>query len=155
MKAYLRGEIISFAAYKNKWSKQKQTDIANQILNIDKQYANSLSPEPYMERLKLLAEFNLLFSHEVESHLLRSKSNYYEHGGKPGKLLATQLHWLRAKQLIAGVRTDNGAITSDQKRILTSLKSSTRIYTLQTVQQTVILWNTSLITLTYHPFLKT
>ena len=117
MKAYLRGEIISFSAYKNKCSKQKQTDIANQILNKDKQYANSPSPELYKERLKLQAEFNVLSSHEIESLLLQSKSNYYEHGGKTGKLLATQLRGLRSKQLIAGVRTDNGCITSDQKEI--------------------------------------
>lgn len=117
MKAYLRGEIISFSAYKNKCSKQKQTDIANQILNIDKQHVNSPSPDLYKERLKLQAEFNVLSSHEVESLLLRSKSNYYEHGGKTGKLLATQLRGLRMNQLIAGVQTDNGCITSDQKEI--------------------------------------
>lgn len=123
VKTSLRGEIISFAAYKNKCSKQKQTDIANQILNIDKQYANSPSPERYKERLKLQAVFNLISSREVESHLLRSKSNYYEHGGKTGKLLAAQLRGLRAKQLIAGVWTDNGGITSDQKEINDKFKT--------------------------------
>lgn len=45
MKAYLRGEIISFAAYKRKSSMQKQNDIANRIQSIDKQCANLPSPE--------------------------------------------------------------------------------------------------------------
>lgn len=116
MKAYLRGEVISFAAYKTKCSKQKQTDIANQILNIDRQYANSPSLELYKERLKLQAELNLLSSHQIESHLLRNKSNYYEHGEQTGKLLANQLRGVRAKRLIAAVRTENG-ISSDQKMI--------------------------------------
>lgn len=67
--------------------------------------------------MKLQTEFNLLTSHLVERQLLQTKSNYYEHGEKTGKLLANQLRGLRAKQLIAGVRTDNGGITSDQKLI--------------------------------------
>jgi hypothetical protein len=76
LKAYLRGEIISFAAYKNKCTKQKQTEIAGQILNIDKQYANSPSSELYKERLKLQTEFNLLSSREVADQLLRSRSTF-------------------------------------------------------------------------------
>lgn len=68
-----------------------------------------------MERLKLQTEFNLLSSREVESQWCRS--NFYEHGEKSGKFLGNQLRWLRAKQLIAGVRTDNGNITSDSKVI--------------------------------------
>lgn len=91
MKAFQRAEITSFSAYTNKCSKQKQTDIAKQILNIDKQHANSPSPELYKERLRLQAEFNRLFSHQVESLLLWNKSNYYEQGEKTGKLLANQL----------------------------------------------------------------
>lgn len=65
MKAYLRGEIISFVAHKNKCLKQKQTEIAIWILNIDRQYANPPSPELYKERLKLQTEFNLLASRQV------------------------------------------------------------------------------------------
>lgn len=41
LKAYLRGEIISFVGHKNKCLKQKKTEIANRILNIDIKYANS------------------------------------------------------------------------------------------------------------------
>lgn len=117
MKAFLRGEIISYAAFKRKSAKQKLNDISDQILSLDRQYAQSPSPTLYKERLRLQTEFNLLSSRQVEGCLMRSKSDFYEHGEKTGKILANQLRGVRAKQLIAGVRTDSGDTTSDQKVI--------------------------------------
>lgn len=55
---------------------------------------------------RLQTEFNLLSSRQVESQLLRNRSEFYEHGEKAGKLLANQLRGVRAKQLIAGVQTE-------------------------------------------------
>lgn len=49
--------------------------------------------------------------------MLRSRSTFYEHCDKIGKLLANQLRGFRAKQLIPGIRTDSGCTTSDQKLI--------------------------------------
>lgn len=61
---------------------------------------------------------NLTSFREVESLFLQSKSNYYEHSGKTGKLLATQLHGLRAKQLIAGVHIRWCTAQSPRERLL-------------------------------------
>lgn len=97
--------------------KQKQTDISNRILIIDKQYASSPSPDLYKERLKLQTKFNLLTSHLVESWLIKSRGNFYEHGEKSGRLLVYQLRGLRAKQVIPGIRTENGSLSTDQKLI--------------------------------------
>ena len=47
LKAYLRGQIISFIANKNSTLNKKRLDILNQIHNIDYQYAKTPKPELY------------------------------------------------------------------------------------------------------------
>lgn len=47
---------------------------------------------------------------------------YYEHNDKADKILATQLRGLRAKQLIPGIHTATGEITSKQKCISDKFK---------------------------------
>lgn len=117
MKAFLRGEIISYAAFKRKSMLQKQKDLSDQILSVDRQYAQSPSSALYKERLRLQTEFNIISTRQVEGCLIRTKSVFYEHGEKTGKILANQLRGVRAKQIIPGVKTDNGNTSSDSKRI--------------------------------------
>lgn len=68
MKAYIRGEIIYFLAFKNKCLRQKQIDISNQIFSLHTLYANSPPSDLYKECLKLKS---LTFS-----HLIRLKAIY-------------------------------------------------------------------------------
>ncbi len=57
-------------------------------------------------------------------------STYYEHSDKAGKCLANQLCGFRAKQLIPGIRTTTGEITSDLKCINNKFKAfHSKLYT--------------------------
>lgn len=65
LKAYIRGQIISFAANKRRLSKEKQNSLADEISRLDEQYARSL---------KLKSELDLLSTNEIEGLLRRTRS---------------------------------------------------------------------------------
>ncbi len=117
LKAYIRGQIISYATTKRKKSKEKQISLANEISRLDEQYAKSPTPDLYKRRLKLKSELDLLSTNEIEGLLRRTRSVFYESGEKSGKVLANQLRGFQAKHIISGLRLDNGEITTDHSAI--------------------------------------
>lgn len=116
-KAYIRGQIISYATTKRKNSKEKQISLANEISRLDEQYARSPIPDLYKNRLKLKSELNLLSTNEIEGLLRRTRSVFYESGEKSWIVLANQLRGFQAKQIISVLRLDNGEITTNQSTI--------------------------------------
>lgn len=60
LKAYIRGEIISYAGYEKKHRREKLTDLTRRISELDKLYATHRTPEIYKERLCVQAEFDVL-----------------------------------------------------------------------------------------------
>ncbi len=102
---------------KEKKSKEKQISLANEISRLDEQYAKSPTPDLYKRRLKLKSELDLLSTNEIEGLLRRTRSVFYESGEKSGKVLANQLRGFQAKQIISGLRLDNGEITTDHSAI--------------------------------------
>ncbi len=117
LKAYIRGQIISYATTKRKKSQEKQISLANEISRLDEQYAKSPTPDLYKRRLKLKSELDLLSTNEIEGLLRRTRSVFYESGEKSGKVLANQLRGFQAKHIISGLRLDNGEITTDHSAI--------------------------------------
>ena len=117
LKAYLRGEIIAFTANKKRLSQKEQLDLTSKIKEIDQQYAHTQTPELYNKHLELKTRFDLLTTYQTQNILLKNKSNYYEHGEKCGKLLASQLKRQRAKQLIKIINTRSGEVTVDHTKI--------------------------------------
>ena len=108
LKAFLRGQIISFTANREKNRKYQQTHLINQFTDIDRQYATSPTPELYRERLKVKTEFDLLSTQKTVHLLQRTQSDFYEHGEKTGKLIASQLRGARAKRTIRVLPFDDG-----------------------------------------------
>ena len=60
LKAFIRGEIISYSKFEKKCRDSKLIDLTQRISQIDATYSISPSPYLYKERLTLQAEFNLL-----------------------------------------------------------------------------------------------
>lgn len=91
LKAYPRGQIISYSAYSNKSHKAKLQELTTKILDTDQQ--NVINPTPSLLKLHLdlQAEFDLITTTDAECLLLHSCSNYYEYGDKSSRLLAHQL----------------------------------------------------------------
>lgn len=131
-KAYLRGQITAFTANKKRQSQKEQLELISKIQEIDQQYALDQAPELYNQRLELKTKFDLLTTYHIENLLLKSKSTYYEHSEKTGKLLANQLKGIRAKQLITNIHTDSGDITRDLTKINNTFKIFySKLYTSQ------------------------
>lgn len=123
MKAYLRGQIISYSVNMKRGNRKEREDLANNIGVIDRQYALSKDPKLYKLRTELQTKFDLLSTHQIERQLQMSKSRFYMHGDKSGKLLASQLRGLKAKQFITKIKMENGIITSDYSEINATFKN--------------------------------
>lgn len=117
LKAYLRGQIISYAANKKCDFIRKQNDLEKQISDLDNRNSQNPSPNLYKERLKLRMEHDLITSHSIEYLLLKNRTDSYEHGEKTGEHLARQLKAARAKQTINGIMLQDGTIVTDQQGI--------------------------------------
>lgn len=110
LKAFLRGQIISYSAYIDKKLKNKKKDISDNIQALDDQYALNPTPELCKQRLNLQAEFDLLSTDEAEKCLLHACGNYYEYGDKVGWLLAHQLRSQAALRSIIQITQPNGIL---------------------------------------------
>lgn len=122
LKAYIRGQIISYAGFEKKRKKEKLCNLTKRISELDGLYATSKSPEVYKERLSLQAEFDMIITDRTVELLLQSRSQSYEHGDKASKLLAHQLRQKSASHCIPQIKTDYG-ITTDPLEINNAFKN--------------------------------
>ena len=117
LKAYLRGQIISYTAYERKKRKQRLSELSHSIAEVDRKYADSPSPELYREKLLLKTEFDNLSIKQTEQLFFKSKQKFYEHGEKAGKLLAHQIRQSAAASTIPEIQTELGEKTTNPKAI--------------------------------------
>ena len=108
LKAYLRGQIISYCAKRKKETTKRLTELADQIVILDATYSINPSPTLYKHRLQLQSEYNLLSTKQAEYLLSKSRSYSYEHGEKMGRLLAQQLRQRTANQAIPEINNEQG-----------------------------------------------
>lgn len=91
LKAYLRGQIISYSAHIRKLRISTIQKLSSDLDSVDQQLATSPSDDLLKHRVTLQTELDLITTNEAERLLLHSRSRYYEHGDKSGRLLAHQL----------------------------------------------------------------
>lgn len=111
LKAYLRGQIISYSANLNKNS--KVAEISAKIQDVDNQNAINPSQMLLKQRQDLQTELDLLTTADAERLLIRSCATYYEHGEKPSRLLAHQLKRRASSRTISQVKDQSGNLVSD------------------------------------------
>lgn len=111
------GQIVAYTAQMKQKSYKERADLAHQVREIDKHYAQTKCPDLYKKRLELKTKFDLLTTHSIEQSLLKSKTMFYIYGDKSDKLLANQLKGFAAKQNISKIQLPNGHITTDHSQI--------------------------------------
>ena len=116
LKAYLRGQIISYSAHRNT-RKARLTELLTKIWDIDGQNAINPSQSLVKQRYDLQAELDLLTTSDTERLPDRSRATYYENGDKPSKLLAHQLKRQTTSRLIPHIKDSSGAVVSDPTSI--------------------------------------
>lgn len=95
LKAYLRGQIISYTAYERKKRKQRLSDLSHSIAEVDRKYADAPTPELYKEKLLLKTEFDNLSIKQIEQLFFKSKQKFYEHGRRLESFWHTKLDSLQ------------------------------------------------------------
>ena len=116
-KAYIRGQIISYTAHKNKEHNTRLLEIEQAIADIDKKCSSDSTSELNKERILLQMEYNNLSAHKVVSNLLKTKQKFYEHGEKAGRMLAHQLQQSTSNSQIIEINIGPRVTTSDPNLI--------------------------------------
>lgn len=117
MKAYIRGQVISYVAHKNKERSKQLKDLIGKIADIDRRHALLPTPDLFKEKLLLQTEFNTLMTWKAEKNIFKSRQVYYEHGDKAGRLLALQLKQQSTEQTILGIDTGADSVSSNPRAI--------------------------------------
>lgn len=116
------GNIISLNSMKNKQQRAKESKITEELIEMDRKYANSPAPDLYKKKQSLQTELNLLYTAETTKWLTQLRHKHYEYGEKTGKLLAQQIKAEAASRLITEIQTNTGQITIDPKLINDTFK---------------------------------
>lgn len=130
MKAYLRGQIISYSAQQRKLHNAKLEQLANDILKLDGTLATAPSNDLVKQRLTLQTDFNLLSTRQIENLINKTQSKIYECGEKTRKILAHQLCQKTADRTIevkdaSGIKhIDHAEINSCFHKFYTKLYNS-------------------------------
>lgn len=117
MKAYLRGQIISYSAQQRKLHNMKLEQLANDILKLDSILATTPSNDLFKQQMTLQTDFNLLSTRQIENIINKTQSKIYECGEKTGKILAHQLHQKTADRTIAEIKDESGIKHIDHSEI--------------------------------------
>ncbi len=111
MKAFLRGQIISYSSSKKKQYQKQSQLLEKEISTMERQHSKTKDAQLFQQLQSKKLEYNILSSKEAENALLRSRQRYYEHGDKIGKVLAWQIRKEEISKSITTLRS------SDNKNI--------------------------------------
>ena len=117
MKAYLRGQIISYTNGLKKKHMAEINQLEKEISYLEKEHQMSRSREIYRSLENKKLKYNLLNTYRIEKNILRTKQRYYELGKKAQKVLAWQLKAEEASRTINSIKTENGNVTGNPKEI--------------------------------------
>lgn len=82
LKAYIRGQVISYAKSTHHSHLKCLSEITDEILEIDRQISITPSPDLYNKRISLQSDFDLLSTDETAKLLLQTRHRLYEQGEK-------------------------------------------------------------------------
>lgn len=117
LKAYLRGQIISYCANKRRANTERIKKLSDEILELDRLHGYTPSADVIKKRLSLQTEFDLLSTRHAEYLISKSRHGHYEHGEKSGRALAHQLRQRTANQTIPEINDECGLKCTDNEKI--------------------------------------
>ena len=117
LKAYIRGQIISFCSQKKKMHQEKINKLSEDIFNLDVIIANNPLQDLIKQRALLQTEFNLLSTKDTVNLLNKSRHKTYEHGEKIGRILAQQIRQKTASQCIPEINDETKIKSTNHSQI--------------------------------------
>lgn len=116
LKAYLRGQMISYGSNSKKESTTKLKELSDGIAEVETQYDTSPTPELYQKIFSLQTEFDWASTAKAEQLILPFGLNG-DNGDKSSKLLAHQACQSFVSRQIMQIKTSSGSIVSDHVQI--------------------------------------
>ena len=121
-KAYMRGSIISYTAAQKRDTIRKQLDLERSIQDLEKKFKASPSKHALKNLEAARSALNQLLTSKAETSILFAKQRLYEHGNKPGRLLARLAKGRNSSNLISSLKDNNGDKAYESKKINNIMK---------------------------------
>lgn len=122
LKAYLRGQIISYTKGLKKQHTKDMDKLEKEILLLEKDYQRSCSSDTYQSLVQKKLQYNTLDTYKTERAILRTRQRYYELGEKAHKILSWQLKAEETARNINAIQTETGSISYSPTEINDTFK---------------------------------
>ena len=130
LKAFLRGQIISYTKSIKKKYMAELEELETDILKLEKEFQQSKSKDVHQLLVNKKLQYNTLHTYKIEKNILRSKQKYYELGEKAHKILSWQLRREESSRTINSIETDTGSVSYNPTEINDSFRQYyTQLYT--------------------------
>lgn len=118
LKAYMRGQILSYSSYKIREKRKTLANLENEIRDLEHEHTQTKS-EMVLNTLSLKRiQYDNLCTNKAEADLARTNYHYYEFGDKTSKLLAWQIKREETEKTIHSIITDDRrSLFTPQSRI--------------------------------------
>lgn len=110
-KATLRGQLISYAAFKNREKLRKRKEIEKEIMMKECLHKSSPTEHNWLQLTTAKAKLNTMITEDIVHKINFIKQNDHEFGNKPGKLLAYQIKKELVEKTIKAIHVSENKIT--------------------------------------------
>lgn len=117
LKAYLRGQIISFSSHRKKEYWKELELLEAEITSLAKEHLKTRSEGIHRALLRKRNQYNVSNTYKTEKALLRTRQRYYELGDKGNKLLAWPLKKQISTSMIQKIKKPDNSTTCNPKEI--------------------------------------
>lgn len=115
LKAFLRGQIISYTKGVKKKYMAEIEELEADILKLEKEFQQSKSKDIHQLLVNKKLRYNTLHTYRIEKNIMRSKQRYYELGEKAHKILSWQLKKEESSRTINSIQTKTGLLSYNPK----------------------------------------
>ena len=116
-KAFMRRSIISYTAAHKRDTIRKQLELEQSIQDLENKFKGSPSKHNLKNLEAARSAVNQLLTSKAEASVLFARQRLYEHGNKPGRLLARVARGRNATNLISSLKDSNGDKVHESKKI--------------------------------------
>ena len=122
LKAYMRGQILSYSAHKVKQNREKLAELERDIKRYEQDHIATKKEEDLNRLIKTRMQYNNLCASKEEAAMARTRYHYYEFGNKTSRLLAWQIKKEASDKFIHSILTDDGRLLDNSPSINAEFK---------------------------------
>lgn len=117
VKGFIRDNSIAYASWRQKWRKQKITELEMKLDALEEANQHSFSDDTTKQIVLIKNELNILLRERAEFLIKRVRQNYYFNGSRPSHLLALKLRSNEKLSNITAIKSHDGVLVTGQAQI--------------------------------------